>query len=206
MAYLDTQLMSGPKHLWSGDWENESEEATTQIVRSPRPPDPEPAAPVPTPPRPPRPERARRVRPWVLPLALGVIVIVAAAYGASKLFGSSGLTPAPQSPAAVATNLNKPKLIGSTAPIRWLGMEIITAPQGVPVVETVTPNSNGDRAGLEPGDAILLVNNRPVGTSGSIAMAIKGMHAGDHVPLEITNGGALIQVVATLAAPPSRYP
>jgi hypothetical protein len=45
-----------------------------------------------------------------------------------------------------------------------------------------------------------------VGTSGSIATAIKGMHSGDHVPLEITNGGAMFQVVATLADPPSRYP
>jgi S1-C subfamily serine protease len=141
----------------------------------------------------------------VLPALLGVVVIAAAAYALTQL-GSSGSRHAPQSPAALAAKLNKPKLTGSTAPVRWLGMEIITAPQGVPMVETVRPNSNGDRAGLEPGDAILLVNNRPVGTSGSIATAIKGMHSGDHVPLEITNGGALLQVFATLAAPPSRYP
>jgi S1-C subfamily serine protease len=146
------------------------------------------------------------VRPWVLPVALGILVLAAVAFGLVKVLGSSGSKPAPGSPAAVATNLNKPKLIGSTAPIRWLGMEIITAPQGIPVVETVTPNSNGDRAGLEPGDAILLVNNKPVGTSGSIAMAIKGMHSGDRVPLEITNGGALLQVWATLASPPTPYP
>jgi S1-C subfamily serine protease len=142
----------------------------------------------------------------VLPAVLGVLVLAAAAFGLSKLLGSSNSDAAPGSSAAVATNLNKPKLIGSSAPIRWLGMEIVTAPQGIPVVETVTPNSNGDRAGLEPGDAILLVNNRPVGTSGSIAMAIKGMHSGDRVPLEITNGGALLQVWATLAAPPTPYP
>ena len=198
--------MSGPKHLWSGDWEHESEDATTEIVRRPRPRDPEPAPPAPQPTPPPAPPRSRRVRPWVLPVVLGVIVIAAAAYGLTKVFGSSGSTPAPGSPAAVSTNLNKPKLIGSTAPIRWLGMEIITAPQGIPVVETVQPNSNGDQAGLEPGDAILLVNNRPVGTSGSIATALKGLHTGDRVPLEITNGGALLQVWATLAAPPSPYP
>jgi S1-C subfamily serine protease len=142
----------------------------------------------------------------VLPVVVGVIAIAAAAFGLAKLFGSSSSGPAPESPAAVATNLNKPKLSGSTAPIRWLGMEIITAPPGIPVVETVRPRSNGDAAGLEPGDAILLVNNHPVGTSGGIATALKGMHSGDHVPLEITNGGAMFQVVATLAAPPSPYP
>ena len=193
--------MSGPKHLWSGDWENESEEATTQIVRRPRPRDPEPAAPTPPPSPSPRP---RRARPWVLPVAIGVIAIAAAAFGLTKLFGSS--SPALKASPAALSQLNKPKLIGSTAPIRWLGMEIITAPQGVPVVETVRPGSNGDNAGLEPGDAILLVNNHPVGTSGSIATAIKGLHSGDHVPLEITNGGAMFQVVATLAAAPSPYP
>jgi hypothetical protein len=202
--------MSGPKHLWSGDWENESEDASAQIARRPRPPEPEPepvAAPA-APPRPapsaahePRPPR-REMRPWVLPALLGVVVLAAAAYGLTRIGGSSS-SATKGNPAA---QLNKPKLIGSTAPIRWLGMEIITASPGVPVVETVRAGSNGDKAGLEPGDMILLVNNRPVGTSGSIATAIKGMHSGDHVPLEITNGGAMFQVFATLAAPPSPYP
>jgi S1-C subfamily serine protease len=138
------------------------------------------------------------MRPWVLPAVLGLVVIAAAAFGLTRLGGSSQANPSGQ--------LNKPKLMGSTAPIRWLGMEIITASPGVPVVETVRAGSNGDKAGFEPGDMILLVNNHPVGTSGSIATAIKGMHSGDHVPLEITNGGAMFQVVATLAAPPSPYP
>lgn len=197
--------MSGPKHLWSGDWENESEDASAQVTRRPRPRNPEPVVPEPAPaPVPARPRARRSVRPWVLPAVLGVVVIAAAAYALTTLGGSS--TAASQSTPGSAAQLNKPKLTGSTAPIRWLGMEIITAPQGIPVVETVRPNSNGDRAGLEPGDAILLVNNHPVGTSGSIAAAIKGMHSGDHVPLEITNGGAMFQVIATLAAPPSPYP
>jgi PDZ domain len=200
--------MSGPKHLWSGDWENESEDASAQTVRRPRPRDPEPtpppaAAPPPAP-RAREPRSARRgLRPWVLPAVLGVVVIAAAAYGLTRLLGGSSSSATQGNPAA---QLNKPKLMGSTAPIRWLGMEIITGSPGVPVVETVRAGSNGDRAGLEPGDMILLVNNRPVGTSGSIATAIKGMHSGDHVPLEITNGGAMFQVVATLAAPPSPYP
>jgi PDZ domain len=201
--------MSGPKHLWSGDWENESDDAAAQTTRRPRPrdPDPEPvAAPAPAPrpaPRAREPRRARRaVRPWVLPALLGVVLIAAAAYGVTRLGGSSSSA----SQGNPTAELNKPKLMGSTAPVRWLGMEIITASPGVPVVETVRAGSNGDKAGLEPGDMILLVNNRPVGTSGSIATAIKGMHSGDHVPLEITNGGAMFQVVATLAAPPSPYP
>jgi S1-C subfamily serine protease len=136
-------------------------------------------------------------------VAIGAIVIVAAAFGLSKLFGSS------QSAKHNISALNPlppPRVTGNPRPIMWLGMELVTAPPGLPVVETVRPNSNGDRAGLEPGDALLLINNRPVGSTGSIADALKGLHTGDKVTLEVNNGGAIFQVVATLAAPPSPYP
>ena len=192
--------MSGPKHLWSGDWENESQDATTQRVREPRP-EPEPEAPAPEP----RAPRSRRtVRPWVLPVAIAALVIAAAAFGLSKVFGSS--QPSQASTISANNPLPPPQVTGNTHPISWLGMEIITGPQGVPVVETVRPFSNGDAAGLEPGDAILLVNNHPVGSTGSISDAIKGLHSGDKVTLEINNGGAILSLVATLAAPPTAYP
>jgi S1-C subfamily serine protease len=130
----------------------------------------------------------------VLPVAIGAIVIAAAAYGLTKVFGSSSNpTPAPQA-------------TGVTHPIEWLGMEIITARVGVPVVETVRPNSNGDRAGFEPGDALLLIDNHRVGSTGSIGDAIKGLRPGDRVTIEVNNGGAVLQLIATLAAPPAPYP
>ncbi len=192
--------MSGPKHLWSGDWENESEDATTQRVRRPRP-QPEPAAPPPTPAAP----RTRRaVRPWVLPVAVGALVLVAAAFGLSKLLGSSH--PSQESTISARNPLPPPRVTGNTHPIMWLGMELITGPQGAPLVETVRPFSNGDAAGLEPADTILLVNNHPVGSTGSIADAIKGLHSGDKVTLEVNNGGAILTLIATLAAPPTPYP
>ncbi|MGZ4246338.1 MAG: PDZ domain-containing protein [Solirubrobacteraceae bacterium] len=192
--------MSGPKHLWSGDWENESEDASATRVREPRPREPEPASPEPSA----RPRPRRSVRPWVLPVAIGAIVIAAAAYGLTKVFGSS--SPAAHNTPVSLGPLPPPQVTGNTRPIRWLGMEIVTAPPGVPVVETVRPNSNGDRAGLEPGDALLLIDNHPVGSTGSIASAIKGLKSGDRVTLEVNNGGAIFQVVATLASPPSPYP
>lgn len=192
--------MSGPKHLWAGDWEDESADVTAQRVRVPRPRDPEPAPPKPAEP----PRRRRAVRPWVLPVAVGAIVLAAAAYGVTRLLGPS--TPRPQSTISNLSPLPASSVTANPRPIKWLGMELITAPPGIPMVETVQPNSNGDRAGLEPGDAIILVNNRPVGSTGSITTAIKGMHSGDRVTLEVNNGGAVFEVVARLAAPPSPYP
>lgn len=191
--------MSGPKHLWSGDWESESQDASAQRVREPRP---EPA-PEPTPTAAPRPAR-RALRPWVAPVAIGLVVIVGAAFGLSKLLGGSS-HPANQNPTSARLPLPA-RITGNPRPVMWLGMELITAAPGVPVVETVRPNSNGDRAGLVPGDAILLINNRAVGSTGSISDAIKGLHSGDKVTLEVNNGGAVFTLVATLAAPPSPYP
>jgi S1-C subfamily serine protease len=191
--------MSGPKHLWSGDWENESDEASAQRVREPRPVEPEPSAPPPEP----APRRRRTARPWVVPAAIAVLVIAAAAFGLSKVFGSSQHTDQNQ---VSALSPLPPHVTGNTRPIKWLGMELITAPQGVPVVETVRPNSNGDLAGLEPGDAILLINKSPVGSTGSITDALKGLHTGDRVALTVSTGGTVLQLYATLAAPPSPYP
>jgi S1-C subfamily serine protease len=85
-------------------------------------------------------------------------------------------------------------------------MEIITGMSGVPVVETVRPNSNGDIAGLEPGDDLLLINNHRVDSTSSISSAIKGLHSGDKVTMQVNAGGAIFERVVTLAAPPSPYP
>ena len=189
--------MSGPKHLWSGDWEHESEEATTRRVREPQPQEPEPA-----PAEPPRPRARRTVRPGVVPVAIAVIVIAGAAFALSKVLGSSDSGRS----AASLLSPQPPHLTGNTRPIMWLGMEIVTAPQGVPEVETVAPNSNGDAAGVEPGDTILLVNNHAVGSTGSISDAIKGLHKGDRITMVVNTGGTNLTLGATLAAPPSPYP
>ena len=52
----------------------------------------------------------------------------------------------------------------------------------------------------------MLVNNRAVGSTGSISDAIKGLHTGDRVALEVSTGGAILTLYATLASPPSAYP
>jgi putative serine protease PepD len=122
-------------------------------------------------------------------------VIAAAAWGITTLLssGSSGSTTA-----AVQS--------GSSRPISWLGMEIQTLPPGVAVVETVKLGSEGDQAGLESGDVITRINNHTVNGTGDIAAAIHGLHRGDRVLLQISQGSSLYAVEATLAAPPSAYP
>jgi S1-C subfamily serine protease len=85
-------------------------------------------------------------------------------------------------------------------------MQIDTVPPGAAVIDTVAPGSPGDLAGLEPGDLILEINNRPIKGTSDIAPAIRGLRAGDRVEMQISDGGTLSETEATLAAPPSVYP
>jgi hypothetical protein len=202
--------MSGPKHLWSGNWEDESAAQADRIAaREPQPaetaPPAPPARPAPARPAPPeRPARARRRitlpnRRLRIPLLLGIaalLLVVGGAYGLNALLSSGSGT----STAAGTV------VTGSSRPVMWLGMEIVTQPPGVAVVETVRPGSLGDRAGLSPGDVLLDVNNQPVRGAGDIAGAIRGLHRGDQVEMQISHGSALYVARATLAAPPSAYP
>jgi S1-C subfamily serine protease len=133
--------------------------------------------------------RLRRVLPAVL-------VVLAAAVWALTTLGSSGSS---GSPTAAAQSV-------SSRSISWLGMEIQTLPPGVAVVETVKLGSEGDQAGLESGDVITRINNHAVNGTGDIAAAIHGLHRGDRVLLQISQGSSLYAVQATLAGPPSAYP
>jgi S1-C subfamily serine protease len=85
-------------------------------------------------------------------------------------------------------------------------MQIETLPPGAVVIETVGPGSAGELAGLEPGDVIVAINNRPIHAAGEIGAAIRALHAGDLVELEISRGSTLFSTQATLAAPPSVHP
>jgi hypothetical protein len=210
--------MSGPKHLWSGDWQTESEAASDEFAERRRTPrEHEPAAPPgehgpaapPVPPAGARPRLARRrvsvprglrlSRPLLIGTATALLV-AAGAYGLIALLGpsGSGSSTTAGSTATVAT--------GYSRPVTWLGMEIETVPPGSAVIDTVQLGSPGDRAGLEPGDVILQINHRPVSGAGDIAAAIRGLHSGDLVQIQVSHGSALFQTQATLAAPPSAYP
>lgn len=173
--------MSGPKHLWSGDWQSES-----------------------VPPAQPPPAVADE-EPEVLPaheplftrrqiaIAVGAGIATAAitlglvtAFGGSSPkprshshthtaarrgnphgSGGKGLT-TPTQPAqscqqgqvGCTTGAAPPPVSGPTA--NWMGMQIVTSPSGV-VVDTVQPGSTADLAGFEPGDQIMSVDTHVIG-------------------------------------------
>jgi membrane-associated protease RseP (regulator of RpoE activity) len=194
--------MSAPKHLWSGDWEQESSAVSERTaVRRPQPrptqppPRPEPAA------RPPR-RPQRRAIGWrvparlrrILPVALAVILILAAgAYGLSRVTGGSDQS--------ASTPAGQP-----SAPIRWLGMQLDSVNAGTVVIETVAPGSPAEQAGLNPGDVIAKVNGQAIDSTAQIGGAVASVRAGAYVPIQVNRGSTVVDTQALMTAPPSQHP
>jgi S1-C subfamily serine protease len=200
--------MSGPKHLWSGDWRQQSAAASEELAgRQVTPRAEEPPAPT----APPAAKRGISTvrRPQLgraVPIVVAALVLIGAgAYGLTALLGSGGSSNSmfagvPAARPAVTTPAR------FSRPVSWLGMEIQTLPPGAAVVQTVALGSPGERAGLQPGDVIIEVNHRSISGAGDIGAAISGLHAGDQIELQVSHGSGLYRTDATLAAPPSVHP
>jgi membrane-associated protease RseP (regulator of RpoE activity) len=200
--------MSGPKHLWSGDWKRESAAAAAELAdRREQPHGPE-SPPLPAP----RAHARRRIRlrpdlRRALPIALaGLLLIAAGAYGLTALIGGSSSHPGSPTASGPSGFRVLPAVGPAATTVNWLGMQIETLPPGVAVIDTVAQGSPGDLAGLEPGDVIVQINNRPISATGEISAAIRGLRAGAQVEIQINRGSTLYTTEVTLAAPPSRYP
>ncbi len=202
--------MSAPKHLWSGDWERESEDAAGERARRLTPPatPPPPADPSPHPQAtaersPPRP-RSQRPAPLISRvhrirltserarlalLALAVAVLLAGgAYGLGRVVGS-GSPARPQS--------------GQPA---WLGVQLGVLPVGSVVVVGVTPRGPAAAAGLRAGDVITQIESRPVAAPVDVSEAVGALRAGDTVEIQGLRGSSTYTTRVKLAARPTRSP
>jgi len=203
--------MSAPKHLWSGDWERESEDAARERAQqrvsataAPLPPaDPLPGGEAPSRRSPPRarPSRwapllsrvrrmsftAEHVRLGLLALAVALL-LAAGAYGLGRVVGedSSGR---PQS--------------GQPA---WLGVQLGVLPAGAVVVIGVTSGGPAAAAGLRAGDVITQIESRPVAAPVDVSEAVGALRAGDTVEIQALRGSSTYTTRVKLGARPSRSP
>ena|SRR5579875_2458141 len=201
--------MTGPKHLWSGDWESESARPTGQAppLVFDSEPEPEPAATV------------GRVRRWsrrqiAIALTTGVAAAAVTVGLVSALGGSNtpkhhrlataptATIPRPTGGAAPTTGCQQtsaacgqatPVVSGPTAD--WMGMQLVSSPSGV-VISTVRPGSIADQAGFEPGDEIEQLDGHPIDSVQQIRDVTARVALGKPVSIQVLRGSAIPQAAS----------
>jgi len=129
----------------------------------------------------------------------------------SKSGGSVGIgfaIPSAMVSAVIAAEANGGKLVRP-----WIGLsgEVVTSeiaasmkldrPQGV-VVREVYPGGPAARAGVMPGDVVLLINDRPVADPGALRFRLATLPVGKQAQLSVIRHGAPIVVTVDLLPPP----
>lgn len=194
--------MGSPKHLWSGDWQDESAAAAARrrpVAETP-PPDPQPT-PVRERPRPARPPRTRRrprvsrqeMRRWAIAGGLALLV----GFVATSL--ANILTRDDSEPAGSAAVSHGP----ATA---WMGARLRTSREGGALIESLTPGSPAGAAGLAPGDLIIGVDNASVTSADDVTAALARHRPGDVVAVAARRGGAGFTAQVTLESRPAGGP
>jgi predicted metalloprotease with PDZ domain len=107
------------------------------------------------------------------------------------------------------TNTNASPAPAAThgAVIYWDGMQIETITPGLVTIDTVKLNSQADRANLEPGEQLISVNGHQLSSATDIESAVRGLHKGQQVPVQVVYGSSSPQTAyLILGAPPSSHP
>lgn len=198
--------MTAPRHLWSGDWRRESAAAAEELARRQAPTE-EPSAARSSPSKPSTPSAAARALAHIRSLrprgavlvVLAVLLVAGVGFAAvSSLLSSGGGGSSRTGNAPVASSPPP-----TTAPA-WLGVHTMNA--GGAMVAEVIPGSPADVAGLQLGDVITQIGNRPVQVPTDLESALAGMHAGQQVEIQYERGPISATTQATLRARPANGP
>jgi membrane-associated protease RseP (regulator of RpoE activity) len=221
--------MSGPNHLWSGDWERESAEAAAELAERPALPIEQPTVEASEPEG--RPRRRFGARQLLLGIVGGLVLagiavaLVVSLGGSSKPVthrqttthpstqplpfpgSSGGVTPAQSTPTPPQTTPTQTTLppAASVPTAEWLGMQIVTSPDGA-VVDTVRGGSPGDAAGFEPGDVISQIGDDPINSVADIRAATEKLPLGQELKITISRGSSTLTTAMALKVRPTIQP
>lgn len=205
--------MSGPRHLWSGDWESESARTADNLAGLPAPVFDEPA---------PEPEpQAAATRRWsrrqlAIALTTGVAAAAVTVGLVTTLGGSNNQPRAHKHAGAPATQPQRPTggqapstrpcqqtqagctratpvISGPTA--NWMGMEIVTSPAGI-VISTIRLGSLPDQVGFEPGDEIQQINGHGIATVDQIRQETSNTPIGKPVTIQVLRASVIPEVAS----------
>jgi S1-C subfamily serine protease len=203
--------MSSPRHLWSGDWERDSASLEAELgthERLPYVPDEAEPDVAEAPERTPLSARTaparrgfrgavaaaaaslRRINPRALALAAIIaVIVVAGALAINSLVGGG------------SSNSSKGEASLRAADALF-GVQLSTPPNHGVVIGTVTPGGPAEAAGLDPGDTLTAIDNRPISDASSVAAAVKDLPSNDQAILQVTRGSTIITTLLTLTGHP----
>lgn len=101
-------------------------------------------------------------------------------------------------PAGVLERVTEEMLVSGSASQPFLGVSVAQRFGGGVVVESVSPDSPANLAGLLEGDVIVRVDDQPVDDVADMAAAIQGRDVGDVVNLNCQRDGQEVPIVPTL--------
>jgi PDZ domain-containing protein len=201
--------MNGPRHLWSGDWEDESsahaEGLAARRGRPEEPAEPEPVAPTP------RESWIRRAARWLrarvrsLPapgrrrvrlVLLATFLTLLGATAAYAVISDSSSSRSATQPQPVARNPGQ----------AWLGIRLANAPVRGALVSVVERGSPAAAAGIRPGDLITQLDTEPIVAPAVFVSAISGLQPGDRVDIQLQRGASQYTTQVVLASQPARTP
>ena len=199
--------MSAPRHLWSGDWQDESsahaEDLAARRGRPEEPAEPEPA------PRQPRESLIRRAirrlrerlrslpapsRRRVRAASLATFLILLGATAAYAVISDS------------SSSTKRPPAVAGNAGEAWLGVELANAPVRGALVSSVIPGSPAAAAGVRPGDLITQLDTEPIVAPAVFVSALSGLQPGDRVDIQVQRGFSQFTAHVKLASRPPRSP
>ena len=87
----------------------------------------------------------------------------------------------------------------STTPIIGVQLDMEFTGDGAKIAE-ITPGGPADEAGLEAGDTIIAVNDRPLVDGTELVVTVRSQNPGDTVSLTVERGGQTLTIPVTLEA------
>jgi serine protease Do len=71
------------------------------------------------------------------------------------------------------------------------------------IVQSITPGGPAARAGIQPGDVVITINNRPVGPAESLSLIVASLPANARVPIEVVRNGERRILTAVIGTRPT---
>jgi hypothetical protein len=215
--------VTGPRHLWSGDWLRDSAATRERLARGREeagPADGATDAPSPaTPESHPLARLRRTARSALAALWQGALRprrrrgdapdrTVASGLRWPRLLALALIAAVVGGAVEVALAGGESNTPGASATSHgWLGVQSGAQPgQTGAVVGFVVPGGPADQAGLSPGDVITSVNGRSIAGPADLASAIGGMRTGERATLQVDRAGQQVVIEVTLGRRPTGVP